>query len=845
MTRYVVDIEADNLLLDVTQVWCLVAKDIDSGQVHTFVGEKIEQGVRMLEEASLLILHNGIAYDLPVLKKFYGMEYDVTKVFDTLLASRMLLPDREGGHSLRAWGERIGDYKGDFHDFSKLSSEMIEYCIQDVHVTHKVFEYLKEDIRPIKPAMLLENKFAYYINRQILNGFRLDIPKIESLYSELQEEYTSIYSTLECLMPHKKELTHYRQCEANGLLLEKSETEYTYMTAKTKKVVTKSFKLIRPNPTSRQQIVEFFKQQYDWTPKKVTDKGNPEVNEKILSALPYREAEKFARLFRLQKQMSMIKASRGGASGWLDYVRGDRVNGNVNTIGANTMRCTHNCVPMDSQALTRDGWKTYDELVIGEEVLGYDLDTNTKKWTKITGLHKFDSAPVGSIGNQSTRFRCTPNHRWVVQNKNYKPKLREAKDLLKHDAILTNAPYENRNNSGFCLPLAKYGTNHTVQITNASPDELKAFLLGFLLADGCLKKSTNGDTESWSFAQAEGDILEAARVALYLESHTRISTTCKNRLKGENQRFGYNVTQTRCSTIRSKEGMEWVYENDEAVWCPTTELNTWVMRQGEAITITGNSPNMAQVDAKDKRMREVWIAREGWKLVGCDASGLELRILGHYLAPFDNGTFAYKASAPKEEVDLHVDNQIAGGLDKRDSAKTAIYALIYGAGDRKLGTVVAADKDIRGPSDQQLIAMGARLRQGLFEGMQGYEQLMKTVSRAFQQRGFLRAIDKRPLNPRNEHSALNLLIQSAGAIVMKQALINMVEEAERQGYVLDSDFALCGNVHDEWILECKPELADKMKEISVAAIRKTTTDFQLKVDLDGDARSGDNWYEIH
>jgi len=247
-------------------------------------------------------------------------------------------------------------------------------------------------------------------------------------------------------------------------------------------------------------------------------------------------------------------------------------------------------------------------------------------------------------------------------------------------------------------------------------------------------------------------------------------------------------------------------------------------------TITGrmthNSPNMAQVPNLSapygKECRTCWIVAEGYKLVGVDASGLELRMLAHYM----------KDEGFKDEIlhgDIHSANQRLAGLESRNQAKTFIYALLYGAGDEKLGSVVGGNK-----------RDGSELRKRFFDNLPAFKHLKESVGRAAS-KGFLKGLDGRKLYVRSEHAALNTLLQSAGAIVMKQAMINFNQLIRLN--TLDAHF-VC-NVHDEWQLEVKESVADTTGMLGVDAIKQSGEELELFCPLDGEYKIGDNWSETH
>ena len=247
-------------------------------------------------------------------------------------------------------------------------------------------------------------------------------------------------------------------------------------------------------------------------------------------------------------------------------------------------------------------------------------------------------------------------------------------------------------------------------------------------------------------------------------------------------------------------------------------------------TITGRmthrNPNMAQVpnihSPFGKECRACWTVPEGYKLVGIDASGLELRMLAHYMKD-DNYI---------NEVlhgDIHTTNQELAGLKTRDQAKTFIYALVYGAGDAKIGKIAKGD-----------IKKGKQLKQRFFRNLPALKKLRDQVQQA-SQRGFLLGIDRRKIYVRSPHAALNTLLQGSGAIVMKQAMIYLDEMIRLN--TLDAKFV--ANIHDEWQLQVKESQADFVGRMGCDAIRKAGQTFKMRCELDGEYKIGGNWSETH
>jgi len=242
--------------------------------------------------------------------------------------------------------------------------------------------------------------------------------------------------------------------------------------------------------------------------------------------------------------------------------------------------------------------------------------------------------------------------------------------------------------------------------------------------------------------------------------------------------------------------------------------------------MTHQNPNMAQVPSSNsvygKECRDCWIVPEGKKLVGADASGLELRMLAHYMNDQEFTNVLLKE-------DIHTRNQVASGLATRPQAKTFIYAFLYGAGDSKIGSIVGGTaRD------------GSELRQRFLRNTPALETLRTRVGTA-SKRGWLKGLDGRKLWVRSEHSALNTLLQAAGAIVMKKALVILDERAKALGI----DYKLIGNIHDEIQSEVATEQAEVFGKLAVESIKEAGVSFELRCPLDGEYQVGATWAETH
>jgi DNA polymerase I len=248
--------------------------------------------------------------------------------------------------------------------------------------------------------------------------------------------------------------------------------------------------------------------------------------------------------------------------------------------------------------------------------------------------------------------------------------------------------------------------------------------------------------------------------------------------------------------------------------------------------MTHSTPNMAQIPNSGSvyghECRECWTVEDGNVLVGCDASGLELRMLAHYMKDDDYVKTVVEGSS-KDGTDVHTKNQKAAGLQTRDQAKTFIYAFLYGAGPAKIGSIVNG-----GAKD------GERLIASFLKGTPSLQRLRDTVSK-YAGKGFVPGLDGRKIWVRSEHAALNSLLQGAGAIVMKKALCLFYDKIKQDKWKVK----LVANVHDEFQFECPPDIAELAGKAARMSIIEAGEHYKLRCPLDGEYKIGRSWKETH
>lgn len=357
------DIETDGFLENVSKMHCLVMKDTTTGEVVTAVGPNFTDGFKALMEADEIIGHNIIKYDIPVIQKLYPWFEPKGKVTDTLVCSRLIWPNigdwdaklvqqnkfaktddegnviepayirfptkKWGSHSLEAWGYRLEKMKGEYIDWFKAQAgddykpgdewlvfnpEMLKYCVTDVEVTEELYNRILSKEYDQR-ALDLEHQTAYICARMERSGWPFDTAKAVELYGQLSAKRQVILDKMK--ETFKPEVIK-RVSEKTGKPLKDKVIEF--------------------NPSSRQQIGERLIRKYNWKPKEYTPNGQPKIDETILKALEYPEAQELAEYFMLEKRIGQIAE---GDNAWLKLERNGIIHGSYNTNGAVTGRATH------------------------------------------------------------------------------------------------------------------------------------------------------------------------------------------------------------------------------------------------------------------------------------------------------------------------------------------------------------------------------------------------------------------------------------------------------------------------------------------------------------------------
>jgi DNA polymerase I-like protein with 3'-5' exonuclease and polymerase domains len=238
-------------------------------------------------------------------------------------------------------------------------------------------------------------------------------------------------------------------------------------------------------------------------------------------------------------------------------------------------------------------------------------------------------------------------------------------------------------------------------------------------------------------------------------------------------------------------------------------------------------PNLAQVPS-DAEFRQLFTATPGQIMVGADLSGIELRMLAHYLARYDEGRYA----SVLLHGDIHQENADKIGISRKQ-VKTVTYAFLYGAGDAKLGR--SYDPQL---SEKDAKKKGKEIRQAYMDAVPGLETLVTAV-KSKAESGYINLCDGRRCTVDGSHKALNYLLQgSAGVLAKRWLLINHENTHE----LCCSQLAF---VHDEIQFECDPKHVEPLRTSLVQSAEAAGKYYDLRIPIAAEAQIGGNWSEVH
>lgn len=746
--RLVFDIETDGLLQQLTRVHLLGIRDVDTRETWIFRRnakmDNIRKGLRMLNEAEMIIGHNIVGFDMPALWKVFGDEFDPQgKVRDTMVMARMLFSDEKerdfrrfkkgelegkylGSHELGAWGQRLGLPKDDYakrredeairkgidpddedairrYVWGSWNQDMEDYLWTDLDATEGL--WFKIDQRPWSPeATILEHQVHEMMERVSQNGFPFHRKRARALEASLRE-------TFDAKSDEAKK--HFGFWFVPGKWLKKHDTT-TYCNPETGRV-EKNLPAFRPRAEygeddSRAMWGDVvvptksirYKKGKDGKPTNADrEAGCPYCPVKVVEFNPNSRQQIIDRLMKVYGWEPQEKTETGG-------------------------------------------WSVSDEILRN----------------LASAKRAEDGKPVIAIAEDLAEIFYYKKRLGQLADgpQAWLKKVAERGDGRIHPRFIVGGTVTNR---------ASHSSPNIAQVPRVVFKKPR-----WLNADGTPMSNDDG-------TPVFGKPVTLPDGGFKLDADGHIETK-KVMMKGRDGDHGWDC-------------------------------------------------------------RDLFYVPEGWVLMGTDQKGIELRALGHYMAEFDKGEYARLVV----EADPHDLHQRVMELDSRDTAKTVIYALIYGAQDFKLGSTVDPALELY-PNKAK--ALGGEMRKRLMTRIPALGAVSKAVMRQAS-KGYVIALDGRLLFVRAKHAALNTLLQGAGATIAKKWCVLFEQYMEEAGLVhgWNGDFAVVAWVHDELQVAVRDDPRIRMiaAECVERAARDAGASFNLRVPVDVDTKFGMTWAETH
>ena len=490
----------------------------------------------------------------------------------------------------------------------------------------------------------------------------------------------------------------------------------------------------------------------------------------------------------------------------------------------------HYCVPMDARALTRTGWKTYYDLEEGEDILAYNPMTKMKEWTPLLEKCSFPDVETFEIKNNKFKVRATANHRWFVSKRDtttglHRDLVLETKDLTTACNILVNAPMTEFAGDVRGIFDGKYGVDWVSRLMSKGLPCMESFLEGFLVADGCYNNQNASNRQNpkeigkgrWKFAQNLGEHFEAALTCAYVTHHGYLNVAYR---ETPSSRMGI-VTLNKRNFV-GMQRMEISPYGKEEVWCPRTKFGSWIMRQGDVITITGNTYKYDGGLTAYEMLQGDIHSKNAFAFYGHD--------------PLLQGKSV-------DDPDFNKEDPIFKPF--RDRSKNGFYSILYGAGGPKVASTLGLPE-----------RMGNEKMELFWEANPGTKQLKDNLEKYWETTGrskYLPAIDGRMLCTRKKSALLNTIFQSCGGIAMDYACCFMdswlggIKWKDRKPYYLYKGYTVrrIGYSHDELEFECDEPIAEEVSKMIEKAIAKAGEYLKMKIELAGEGKVGASWCEVH
>ncbi len=841
MKQVIFDVETDGLLDTVSVIWVICLRLIEDGvisPIYEYVGDEIDDAVSIIEEADMVIGHNILGYDLKVIEKLYldfcPKEGQIIR--DTFVLSQMVFADEKdrdyrrfergeiegkliGLHTLEGWGQRLGFPKGDYAKIMKergldpwkqFDFELgVPYCVQDVEITTLLWK--KIEARNWEPESIrLEHQIAYLMDLQQESGFQFDVEAAQLLEVEVRAEYDKLseeakahfgtWITADKWSKHPSPRSEFGEDETRRawaeVVVPKKDIKYKdplkgsrWKDAPYCPVQVKEF-----NPNSRPMIIDRLTKIYEWEPVDFTEKGNPEVNDEVLRTLAdkWPICEILAELFFLNK---LLGALSDGENGWLKVVKEDgRIHGRVIVGGTRSGRASHaspNVAQVKKVAVAdvklKDG--SFSKKVVGPDGNPrpecFKEDGTLKKSVILKGR-------LGEYGWECRSLFTAPRFKdddgWWLMGCDLKGV--ELRCFGHHLAEFDGGAYAHEVLNG------DIHTKNQEAAGLPTRDNAKTFIYACIdIETGLLTP----DGVKWYTDLKVGDDV----VAYSLEDNETVVTTIEKIVRYRNADiveidFGDAVVRCTPNHRWPVEFVTWDEDSEEL-----TTLRTFVETQD----LTDDM--VIIVDVGDHR----------------PVSDLTIR-----------------ASAEKGDVWCVSTPESSFVLATEEGLYFHTGNTLYGGGDEKIGSIVCEPNT----ASSTMKARGKDLKRKFQQSVPAFGKLLQKIGKQYRKNKQLLGLDGRILYIKSQHSALNLQLQSDGALLAKKWVCIFFEDMINEGYVYNEDFFLCAWVHDEIQVACRTkDLALRAGKIAEAAALKAGESFGYRVPIEADSKIGRTWAQTH
>lgn len=852
---YVFDLETDGLYDEVTTIHCLVLHDLNRDQTFTYGPDSIAAGLEHLATADVLIGQNILFFDIPVIRKLYPFyTFAAARIIDTLITTRLIWPKEKlydmdteqytqvpkklrGSASLKAWGYRLSDYKISFKDFKEYSEEMLAYCMAPHH------KVLRDDLTwvecgSIKPGDTILGFDEHGPNRKFKKT-KVTVKTFDE--AELYRVTLASGKTFDVTKEHRWLTTRLRSnktgcyqggwVETQNLRADKTCCSHVvrYLTPWEEDVSKEAGWLagiFDGEGTLVKNRVDFnVAQRPGLVLNKIENLLSIKYN-KLTSKRVVKKENDCITLRFTGNQYSKLE--------FLGMIRPIRLINKFSFDYMGRMEVKENCLIDDVVSVEPLGKGTIVKLTTDSRTFildGYPMHNCIQDVNVTTQLFK-----------HTQKQTCS-----------------EAALKLEHDFALA---IEKQIRSGFpfdvdaCLDLVD--DLRTKQATLEA--DLKELFPPKKIETVFIPKVNNasrGYVKGQPFTKVmHEEFNPGSRQQIVDRLQTKYgwvpekSTEKGNPILDDDvlSALPYPEAKPLAEYMLIKKRLGQIADGNNA-WLKLVNDETGCMH-GDVVTngcITGRcahrNPNMGQVPAGyseyGKECRGLFHAPDGWTLIGVDAKALELRCLAGYLAYWDDGEYARVVT--DESIDIHVFNQEMFGVATRDIAKRLLYGLLYGCGALKAGTII----DPNEKDESVLRKLGNTAINSFMQGVPALKELKDRIAHNIAKREYLIGLDGRPLFCRSDFKGLNVLLQSSGALIMKQVVIELHNKMYDLGYVYGHDWQQHGFIHDEIQVSCPPVMVDTLTSVALEAFPASQQFFDFQCPIHGDAHVGYSWDQTH